>query len=202
MRKVKFNFKALEKEINYLAMWPNYYGENGELMNFDVEDEKGNVSLDEWPMTISELEKKGFKYRGSVYNCSSEYGDEEKEPHFDYIFSPEDNEIEVVGETFTMKECLVIINMVMKQLEDKKHSYGVAYGFDEDYEFQFMHQDASHFGWWWDSFIKFFEGRQSDIKYIRLQMQSEKSTVDEKDEYPVVVIVFDYKNPYEKHNRN
>lgn len=196
MKKIKLNFKALEKEINYLTMWPNYYDENGELMNFDVEDEAGNTSLDEWPMSITEFEKKGYKFNGSVYNCSAEYGDDENEPKFDYLFWPDDNSIEIVGETFTIKECLIIINMVMRQLQDKKHSYGIIYGFGKDSDFHFMHHDASHFGWWWADFIRFFEGRQSDIKHIRIWIEIEKDEEFDK-EYPVVVIMFDDENHYE-----
>lgn len=190
---MNFNFKALEKEINYLAMWPDYIDQNREFLNFEKEDKNGCISIDDCPMSIGELEKKGHKYYGSTYHCHSEYGTEKDELEFEYFFRPSSNEIEIMGDKFSMKECLVIINMVMEQLKYGKHAYYICYGFNGDSELQFVHQDAAHSGWWWINFMRCFEGRIDDIKYVNLSLE-----VEEYDEgkRPTVYIILDNENPY------
>lgn len=200
--KVKLDFKKLEREINYLSMWPSYIDGNGELVNFEETDENGDTNVDNWPMSINEFIKKGYKYGGSIYNCESGYGtDDDVEPTFDYCFKPEFNSIEIIGKTFTMKECLIIINMVMKQLEDPKHSYCVCYGFDGDEGYQYFHQDPSHFGRWWVDFLRFFEGRIDDIKFVNITLDIHKEEFNDKVyDQPVMHITLFNKIPYGEDN--
>lgn len=171
MAKAKFNFKKLEKEIKYLAIDCGYCDENGNFPDFEEEEEDGSVSIDNVPWTIGEFEKKGYKYGGSWYHVSSEFGTEDSELQFHYCFYPDCNCITIEGETFSMKECMIVINMVMKQLEDNKHSYCISYGFEGDESFQSFHHDASHFAMWWNHFIRFFEGRIDDIKKISIWLE-------------------------------
>lgn len=174
-KKAKFDFKAIEKTINYLSLWPSYCNENEEFIDFEEEDGNGNYSIDNCPFSIEEFESKGYTYGGSIYAFSTLYG-EEGETDMHINFYPKDNLITFLSDKFSYKECVTIINMVMAQInaDEKNRSYCLYFGIVGDNEsWKGYHHDATHSGFWWDEFVQMFSECKDDINRVEISL-SEK----------------------------
>lgn len=170
----KFKFKKIENEINYFMFQPSYYGDDGKPINFEIQNDDGTYDIDEVPFSISEFEKKGYKYKGSFYECEDGYGDDDTQPTIVYEFIPSSQSILIFSSEFSIKECIIVINMVMKQLEeDRKHSYCVFFDYDGYVNGSYFHHDASHTGAWWSEFTRLFLSCKNDINVICIELTEE-----------------------------
>ena len=177
--KPRFDFKAIEKSINYSYCWPSYCNENGEFIDFEEEDENGYYSIDNCPLTIDEFESKGYTFGGSTYYCNPLYGDD-GEATIHINFYPKHDEIYLEADKYSFNECLTIINMVMAQIkaDEKNHCYNLYFGFDgeenEEGKWKGYGADPAMSNYWWDDFAKMFSERIDEIKDVHIYLEENK----------------------------
>lgn len=177
---IKFNFKKIEKSINYLSLWPEYCDENGEFIDFEEEDinHPGFYSIDNCPLSIEEFENKGYTYGGSFYAFGSLYGDDEDEAKMCINFHPEHDAINFKSNKFSFKECITTINMVMAQIkaDEDNRSYNIFFGSVGDNEnWRGYHHDATHSGYWWDEFVQFFSECKDTLEEIEISLREKEN---------------------------
>ena len=166
----KLKFDKLMNELSYYYIQKDYLVKRGdELESFDFDKlfELG-IDEDEFPDNFAQFRKIHIKIDEIVAHCSDNNDDV-----IMYFFNPSSNEITVMSDTWTIKEALTVINIVMKQqMLDKGLCYEVIFGHTSDNE-HFTHyaQESTVFGMWWNDFIKLYQEKIDDISSIDIILE-------------------------------
>lgn len=173
MAKLKTNllkFKELEKCINYYEMM-NYFSiiERGKITPLDYEklEADGHDVEDEYPFSILEVEKLGYTVDEELIEC------QENDEVVKYYFNLSHNCIEIETDKFTLKEGIIVLDLVKKQLRaDYGRCYEVIFGHTSDNEhFTHYHQEATDYGLWWSDFLRLYQEKIENIGSIGLYLE-------------------------------
>lgn len=166
----KLKFDKLMDELSYYDIQKDFLVMgNDTLVSFDFDKlfELG-LNEDEFPNNFSQFKKLHIKIDEIVAHCSDNNGDD-----IAYFFDPSSNAITVMSDTWTIKEALTIINLVMKQqMLDKNLCYEVIFGHTSDNE-HFTHyaQESTVFGMWWNDFVRLYQEKIDDISCIDIILE-------------------------------
>lgn len=171
MAKLDFNylrFKELEKCVNYFEAWPSYQvDDNGKYVQLEENklEADGHNLDDDWPFSIEDVEKLGYKFEGEMIECDG--GD------VTYYFDVDKQSISIESDKFTLKEAIVILDLVRAQLKaDIGRCYEVIFGHTSDNEhFTHYHQEATAYGLWWTDFLELYQEKIDDISSIEIYLE-------------------------------
>lgn len=172
----KFKFDKLMSVLDYYDIQKDFLtrGEDGlESFNFDNLFEIG-LDENDFPDNFAQFKKLNIDLDKIVVHCQ-----DIDENEVSYLFEPNINSIAIFSDTWTMKEAITIINLVMQQqLLDKKLCYEVIIGHTSDEE-HFTHyaQETTAFGMWWNDFIKLYQEKIDDIDFIELNLDDNEITI-------------------------
>ena len=170
MSKLDFNylrFKELEKCVNYYEAFPSYKvddnGKSVQLEETKLEADGHDVEND-WPMSIDDVEKLGYRFEEEMIECDG--------GEVQYFFDTEENSIHIQAEKFTLKEAIIVLDLIRAQLKaDVGRCYEVILGHDSDNEhFTHYHQEATDYGLWWVDFLKLYQEKIDDISSIGIYL--------------------------------
>lgn len=158
---MNFDIDKLRNVLSYYDVQESYKSINNVDINFDEEEYE---EFSTYPVPYNELAAKHSSINEIFCDCSDDFPEEK---HMGYWFDIHENNIMISGNKFSMKEAIIIINMVMEQQRaDIGHCYEVTFGDIDEDDGVLYHQEATAFGLWWDDFIKYYQDKMNKIESI------------------------------------
>lgn len=167
----KFNFDEIAKAINYYDYQYAFYKGDGSINDFDEYFERG-IDEDDFPKTVADFKKLGYGFSKEIFECN----DNDKRI-VNITFDNEEDLVIIESDKFTIKECFIVVDMVIKHLrapENLKRELFVAFGNDKDETHVLYHGESTAFGMWWESFHDLFVKRmkgKNKMKRIYLSIE-------------------------------
>lgn len=147
-KKWSLKLNKLSKELNYYDVQFDFYKGDRTILNYDELFERGMYE-DDFPWTIDEFKKLGYGFSKAVYECS------DKERMVYYEFNELENHIIIKSDNFTIKEFIIIVNMIQAQ-QCGKWLYQVGIGNSNEDTYTKYGQETTSFGMWWEDFYNMY----------------------------------------------
>lgn len=173
----KLKIEKMADAINYLEVQKTFYKGNGNELTFDDLLKLGKNEED-YPFTIREFKKLGYALSRVDFQCYDNNND------ITYILDNKDKTIVIDCNNFTLKECFIIINMIMKHLDNIGPGQFISFGNANDKTHSLFHEEATAYGMWWEDFHNIYVNRlKSKNKLSQIQIFTEDYQTDDKRYY-------------------
>lgn len=173
--KNKLNLTEMAEAINYYDVQTAFYKKNGKILSDKDLLSKGLDIENDWPFNFKEFKKLGFGVSHVIYDC------EEGKRNVLYLFDYKTNTITIESDKFTIKEFLIIIDMIRRHFDCVGAGQFIAFGNDNDETHTLFHEEGSVFGVWWEDFYNFYMDRINGIYTLkRIHIQTDDYETDDK----------------------
>ena len=172
----KLKTEEMANAINYEDVQTTFF--DGYEKEFGIEDlEKLGKNEDEFPFSIEEFKKLDCGFSKAIFECS-DFG---KNKTF-YCVDEKNGTITIDAEKFTIKEFIIIIDMISRHLVYSNTEDFVSFGDVDKDKHVLYHGESSVFGCWWEDFYKVYMKKlKSKEKINRVQIfTSDYETDDER----------------------
>lgn len=173
----KLKIEKLVECINYYDEMPIFIKRNGDVL---TDEDLINLGLteDDYPFDIKEFKKLGLGFSGVTYDC------QEGDRIITYNFDKNNNMVVIESDSFTIKECFIIIDMIRKQLQAVGSGDFISFGNDEEDTHILYHEESTAYGVWWEDFYNLFMSRtHGENKMKKIFIFTEDYQTDEEGWY-------------------
>lgn len=184
----KLKIEKMAEAINYWDTQKTFFKSDGNELTIDDLLAKG-MNEDDYPWDIKEFKKLGYGFSKVDYYCV------EDDKDVLYTFFNVDKSVVVTSKKFSLKEFMIIVDMIRRHLDSIGAGQFISFGRDNEETHTLYHEEGTVFGAWWEEFYKVYvewlndEDKESQIEIFTEDYQTDDERYYTKDRVIKIVLL-------------
>lgn len=173
----KLKIEKMAEAINYYYVQKSFYKKNGDELSIDDLLAK-DMDEDDFPWNIKDFKKLGYGFSKAEFYCNEDNKD------ILYSFSNDEKSIIIDSENFSLKEFIIIVDMIKRHLEAIGAGQFISFGRANEDTHTLYHEEGTVFGLWWEEFYRVYkEWLDDDTKQSQIQIFTDDYQTDDERYY-------------------